>query len=54
MGFCQILMLCIFAMSLGLNLAKHGEPRTGKYSFWVSLISSAIELSVLYFGGFFG
>lgn len=53
MGICQILMLAIFFMSLGISIAKHGEPRRGYHNFWIEFIAWAIQLSLLYFGGFF-
>lgn len=53
-GFCQIALTALYLLSLGMHLAKHGEPKTGKYSFWMALVASAIELTLLYFGGFYG
>lgn len=53
-GFCQIFFTAWLVLGLGMHLAKHGEPRDGNYSFWVALISSIIQLALLYFGGFYG
>ena len=53
-GFCQLALTALYLMSLGIHLTRHGEPKTGKYSFWIALISCAIEFSLLYFGGFYG
>lgn len=53
MGIPQIIMIILFAMDLGLNLAKHGENKEGKYNFWIALISVIIEFFILYCGGFF-
>lgn len=53
-GFCQIALTALYLLSLGMHAAKHGEPKTGKYSFWTALISLAIEFTLLYFGGFYG
>lgn len=53
-GFCQIALTALYLLSLGMHLAKHGEPRTDKYNFWAALISMGIELTLLYFGGFYG
>lgn len=53
-GFCQIALTALYIFSMGVHMAKHGEPRTGKYSFWAALIAAAIEIALLYFGGFYG
>lgn len=53
MGVPQIIMIAMFAISLGISLAKHGEYRGDKYNFFTSLISVAIEAGILYWGGFF-
>lgn len=39
-------------LGLGFVLAKTGEPKTGKYSFWASVFSTALVLWLLYEGGF--
>jgi hypothetical protein len=49
----QIILLVILCLSNGISLAKHGEPREDNYSFWVTLTSTVITLSLLYWGGFF-
>lgn len=48
----QITMLVLFGLSLGCNLAQHGKPRTGTNNFWKALLSIAIEVCVLWWGGF--
>lgn len=53
MGIWQISYIVIMVLSLGINLAKHGEPRDGKYSFWSALIAMGIQIGILYMGGFF-
>ena len=53
MGIWEIIYLTLLMMSLGIYLAKHGEPKTGKYSFWSALISTTIQIVILYLGGFF-
>ncbi len=52
-GIPQIIMLIMYAMSLGIDLAKHGEPREGKYNAVSGLIGVAIGLALLWWGGFF-
>lgn len=49
----QILILLLHFVSLLLSAHKHGKEKTTKTNFWVSLIASAIGLTILYFGGFF-
>jgi len=53
MGWPQVTIIALFALSLGVSLALHGKPRTGNHSFGVALISAALTLVPLYFGGFF-
>lgn len=53
MMFCRILFVAWLLLSLGCYLAKHGEPKTGNYSFWVALISSVLQVLLLWGGGFF-
>lgn len=40
--------LALNFMSLGIHLAKHGEPREGNYSFWTALIGCAIQIVIIY------
>ena len=49
----QILTIVLFAMSLGLSLARHGKPKKGKENFWAALIAAAMEIGLLIWGGFF-
>ena len=52
MSWQQILMIVMFAANLGIYMVKHGEPREDKYNFWIALIGCAIEMYILYSGGF--
>lgn len=52
MSWQQILMIVMFAANLGIYMVKHGEPREDKYNFWIALIGGAIEMYILYSGGF--
>ncbi|WP_166884911.1 hypothetical protein [Massilia sp. CCM 8734] len=49
----QVIMVAWLALSLGVSMSQHGKPRTGKHSFWISLTVVAINVAVLYWGGFF-
>lgn len=53
MGWPQIVYVGLIGLNLGIAGALHGKPRTGKHSFWVSLVGAAIIASILYYGGFF-
>lgn len=53
MGIWQIIYVALLMLSLGISLAKHGEPRDDKYSFGASFIATAIQIAILYAGGFF-
>lgn len=53
MGICQIIYLVLICMALGMSLVNHGKPKTGTNNFWISLLSAAIQIGLLYGGGFF-
>jgi|WetSurMetagenome_2_1015567.scaffolds.fasta_scaffold37656_9 hypothetical protein len=52
-GIAQILILGLLILSLGISLAKHGEPKNGKENFFITLLGVALQITLLYFGGFF-
>lgn len=37
----------LWIMGLGLSLAEHGSPKTGKNNFWITLISVGINFMLL-------
>ena len=49
----QIILICLFAMGLGVHIAKHGEDKDSKYNFFIKGLSIIIMSSLLYCGGFF-
>jgi hypothetical protein len=49
----QILIIALYTLSLGIHLAKDGEPRDGTYSFLSAFIATAIAFAILIWGGFF-
>lgn len=51
-GWPQITYLVLMALSLGVHLAKHGQPAP-QYNILRSLLAISIVLTVLTFGGFF-
>ena len=48
-----IILLCILFINLGIELANHGKPKEGKYSFWGKLIAVIINLILFYYAGLF-
>ena len=53
MGIYQLIVIGLYLVSLGIHLAKHGEPKEGNYSFWSALFSTVMILFCLTKGGFF-
>lgn len=53
MIFCKVTFIVLLTMSVGIHLAKHGERRDDKYNFWSALFGAAINLLLLWGGGFF-
>ena len=53
MIFCRVLFLVWMVLGLGITLAKHGEPKREKYNFGLSFIAGALQLLLLWGGGFF-
>lgn len=54
LGWPQVIYVVLLLMADGYVLARNGEPRTGNYSFGYSIAGTALALSLLYWGGFFG
>lgn len=48
-----IILLVLYVSSWGVVLAKHGEPKEGKYNIFTYTIIFALELWLLYKGGLF-
>ena len=53
MGAAQIIMIVLFALGLGVTVAKHGQPK-GNYSIGENIIGIAINVALLWWGGFWG
>lgn len=49
----QYTILFLIVMGLGISLARHGEPKLERESFWTSLFAYAITVWLLLQGGFF-
>jgi hypothetical protein len=53
MGWPQVTLIALSAVSVAIAGVKHGEPK-GNWSFWAAIVSVGIEIGLLYAGGFFG
>lgn len=49
----QVIWSVLALLGLGIELARHGQPRTGKHSFWWQLFGVVIATWLLWCGGFF-
>lgn len=49
----QVVWIVLAAISVGIHMAKHGERRTDKYSFWWDLVGTLFLSWLLWCGGFF-
>lgn len=48
----QIIVIGLWALSVGLTWAKHGTPETGNHNAFLSILSVAIMAGLLWWGGF--
>lgn len=53
MGVPQIIIIVLYASSLGMTLAKNGQPKEGEHNFITALIACCIVMGLLWWGGFF-
>lgn len=53
MGWPQITIIVMSALGVGIHLAKHGQPREGKFNLFIATAVAAAEIYVLKQGGFF-
>ena len=53
MSTAAIVLLVLTAISGGITLEQHGKPKTGSYSLWSWLFGAALQIGILYWGGFF-
>ena len=54
MGTPQIIWLLLVGIGLGVDIARHGQPRKGTHSAGTSAVGLAVAAALLYWGGFFG
>lgn len=53
MSIPAIIYLVLVAVALLISANQHGKDKTGKHSFWASLIATLLMLGLFYWGGFF-
>ena len=53
MGIPQIIMIVMMCLVLFVDVVEHNKPREGKYNAWQTLVSIAIQVGILTWGGFF-
>ena len=49
----QIILFAIWMISLGANIAKHGQDQELTYNGWHKVIIIIIQAAFLYWGGWF-
>ena len=52
MGVPQIIVIAMMSMAVGMAWANHGRPRDD-WNGWTVFASTAIQIALLYWGGFF-
>jgi hypothetical protein len=53
MGWAQVTWIVLIGIGIGLECAKHGEPKTGRHNGWTQVIAAGLVAGLLYAGGFF-
>jgi hypothetical protein len=48
-----IVWASLLMLGLGVNLAKHGEPETGKYNFFLRAVLLSLSIWLMYMWGAF-
>lgn len=52
-GWPQGIMLALLFLSICVHASKNGQPREGHYDLGTALLSAAITVGLLFWGGFF-
>ena len=50
----QLTMIVLYAIGIGIAIAKNGEPKNENHNAFTVILASALGLWILYMGGFFG
>lgn len=48
-----LIYLCIQFLGLGIDLSRHGQPKTGKHNFNTTVVAWLIVTGLLYWAGFY-
>ena len=54
LGWPQAIYVTLILVSMGIALAKFGEPKRSTYGFGEVIVGPALAFGLLYWGGFFG
>jgi len=54
MKIAKVILICIYGAALLIAAHDHGKYKTRKHNFWETLIATAVEFGLLWWGGFFG
>jgi uncharacterized membrane protein len=53
LGWPQWIYIVLMVIGLFVSIERHGRPREGTYNGVASIISAALGIALLYWGGFF-
>jgi uncharacterized membrane protein YoaK (UPF0700 family) len=53
MGAPQIIVIALFALSLGVAIAEHGKEKKYKFNAMLVVLQEAVVTALLIWGGFF-
>lgn len=53
LGIPQLVYLAVVTFNLFYAAVHHGEQKDGKYSVWITMIATAIDIALMKWGGFF-
>lgn len=54
MIICKWALMAMQLIMLGMALANHGKPKTGRHNFFIALALFGVRVLLLWGGGFFG
>jgi hypothetical protein len=46
-------LLILLILGVGIALARHGQPETGKHNFWIDALATGISAILCYYAGAF-
>jgi len=54
MGWPQFVFAGLLVLGCGVAIGTHGTPKEGHNNAWATIIATIIEVTILYYGGFWG